>query len=178
MLHLKCKLGQKFCVAIFGNLRVIGFLSLGACIPFLEPLTAYGQNVFFAQSKDETLHIRWLIPRSHVAIIKKSTKFEGLIVPALHELRDQKGLPLLYEFTGAIPIYDLADALIEVCRYGECEGLVISIERHTIHIEVDGALPRGSIVVSRSAEIKYFDRIITKSRAELLRLLRSLKEVE
>lgn len=133
-------------------------------------------NVRLLAQENETVKIKWRVPREQVRGVEKDLNFQGEIIPDKSTIEDDRGLPLIYILIGGVALGSLAKTLLSIYKDARYGGIIVrKNEQGEIVIENDKRLDKGTIIVDQGEEIKviFKDKDDPKT-TELIEALRPL----
>jgi hypothetical protein len=141
---------------------LLGALVAGGMAPLIAP------TLGMATSTEETpQNFRWRVPVAHVETVKNNLRFDGSVTNE----KDEKGIPLMFVFLGAVLLPYLADAVLALRRDIVYGGVVIDMRGSEIVIENDKRLDSGVILVITPDGSDFYERDDIKAPNELVAAL-------
>lgn len=107
-----------------------------------------------ASTEDELRKLRWRVPVAHFKTVETNLRFEGTVTSE----KNEKGIPLVFIFIGAVILPYLADAVLALRREILYGGVVIDTRGSEIVIENDKRLDAGIIVVITPSGTDLYER--------------------
>jgi hypothetical protein len=124
-------------------------------------------HVLVANADETSQRLRWRVPVAHVEIVKDNLRFDGSVINE----KDEKGIPLVFVFVGAVLLPYLADAVLALRRDIVYGGVVIDTRGPEIVIENDKRLDSGVIVVITPDGSDFYERDDIEAPNELVAAL-------
>ena len=94
--------------------------------------------------ENETVTIKWRVPREQVPIVRDDLSFQREIIPDKSTIEDDRGLPLVYILIGVVALRSLAKTILDIYKDARYGGVIVKKnEKGEIVIENDPRLGTG-----------------------------------
>ncbi len=126
--------------------------------------------------ENETVKIKWRVPREQVRMVREDLNFQGQITPDRSTIDDDRGVPLIYILIGLVSLEPLAKTLLNFYKDARYGGIIVrKNEQGEIVIENDKRLDKGTIVIDQGEEIEVIFKENNEPQAtELIKALTPL----
>lgn len=133
--------------------------------------TKWGLRAAAASADDSPRNFRWRVPIAHLETVKENLRFEGTVTSE----KDEKGIPLVFIFVGAVLLPYLANAVLALRREIVYGGVIIDTRGSEIVVGNDKRLDAGVIVVITANGTDIYERDEFEDPSELVAALLKAK---